>query len=107
MPETKKSPKPGSNTKDHHTTQDDDTNSSHSEDQENNPGFGYSYRDPVPEYSPEIQNNIRKMGAHMVTCMCPPFLIQLHISSKYIPKQAHIERKYKDMRACWSDFKIQ
>ena len=105
MPETKKSPKPGSTTKYHHTTQDDDFNFSYSEDQENIPGSGYSYRDQVPEYSPEIQNNIRKMGAHMVTRMCPPFLIQFHISSKYIPKQAHIKKKYKDMRACLSDLK--
>ena len=105
LPGAKKLPKPGSNTKDHHTTQDDDYNSSHSDDQENNPGYGYSYRDLVPEYPPEIQNNIRIMGTHMVTRMCPPFLIHFHVSPRYIPKQAHMKKHIKKMRKCWSKLK--
>ena len=90
LPGANKLPKPGLNTKNHHTYQDDDSNSSHSEDHENNPGYGYSYTDPVPEYPPEIQNNIRIMGTHMVTHMCPPFSIHLHLSPRYIPKHAQI-----------------
>ena len=102
IPGANKLPKPGLN---RHTNQDADSNSSHSEDHENNHGYGHSYTNPISEFSPEIQNNIRIMGTTMLSCMCPPFSIDFHIPRRYILKHAMIKSSFKYMRQCWSDLK--
>ena len=107
LPGTQNLPSMDSNSANYqYTPQYGGVNFSHSENQHNIPGTEHAQIGQIPGFPPDIQNNIRKVGAHMIAHLCPSVLIRMYVSWKSFPDQSYLQRSHFNVKSLWAQLKI-